>query len=176
MNLRIIIIISLIFLTELSFGQHTFDIPDFETKLDTIYDKHDSSFAIGSVVQNGDFKGHRFGYWKEYYSTGELKGSGLMLIEKYVQCCFSGPCTQHYSYKIGNWTYFYKNGSFKAKGTYETQIYNYPTSCRGGYDIIIQKVGSKWEFYDTEGEEIKKTKEIVNELETFYTSWGKHSG
>jgi len=82
-----------------------------------------------------------------------------------MECNDGSVLWKYYSYKVGQWQYFHKNKMVKAEGTYETQVFNYPTTCKGGYDMIKQKVGKNWVFY-LENERITKPKKTyVKELE-----------
>ena len=171
--LKIITLIIFCSISNISFCQIDNRPPNFKN-LDTIYNKKDKSFAVGSFSKSKDFKGDVNKYWKEFYNTGELKAEGELIAKSFTQCCIDGPCEMPYLYKVGFWKYYYKNGKIKSKGNYETQIYNFPTSCEGGDDIVIQKVNSDWKNYDINGKEIKISKEIIEELEAFYTDYGIH--
>jgi len=144
-------------------SQDTFGLID--TKLDTAYDANSNIIGIGYTIKDGNYKDLKYGAWTEYYPTGEKKGEGLFLTEKYMECNDGSVFWKYYSYKVGQWKYYFKNKFIKAEGTYETQIFNYSTACKGGYNIIKQKVGKNWVFY-LENEKITKPeKNYLKELE-----------
>lgn len=171
--MRKLLFIILLFAFILSNGQS--DIERIVGKdLDTIVDYDDKTFIVGSFKEKNDVAGNSYGLWKEYYRSGKLKGTGTLAKGSYTQCCTAGPCELSYMYKIGHWTYYYENGKLKAEGNYNTQVYNFPTSCQGGDNIVIQKVGDNWKYYDETGNMIPVSKEMITELETIHTGYGKH--
>ena len=142
--------------------------------LDTIIDYRDKTFIIGPFNEKKDIAGNSYGLWKEFYSSGELKAEGTLMQRSYTQCCAAGPCEMFYRYKLGEWEYYYKNGKIKAQGVYDTQVYNFPTSCEGGDDIIIQKLSNNWKYYNKNGLEPQMPEHMIEEIMTFYTEQGKH--
>ena len=171
--LRNSILIIFCFIVNISFSQTNNAPPNFNN-LDTIYNNKDKSFAVGPFRKVKDFKGDINEYWKEFYKSGELKAEGELITKSFTQCCIDGPCEMPYKYKVRFWKYYYKNGKIRSKGNYITQIYNFPTSCEGGDDIVIQKVNSNWKNYDIYGKELKISKRTKEELEAFYTDYGIH--
>jgi antitoxin component YwqK of YwqJK toxin-antitoxin module len=170
MKHRLIILIVLIFLNQLAFTQNVENV-----RIDTIVNPKNGDYDIGTIVDS-PYDKIRIGQWKEYYSTGEIKAEGELTIGKKSHCCFAGPCTITYSYKVGKWIYYHKNGKIITQGIYETQKIKVPNSCEGGTIIIIQKVGDNWLFFDTNGAEIKREKQQIEELEKHYNIRGVHYG
>ena len=150
-------------LSNIGIGQDTHGL--FNTKKDTSFNEKDEITGIGSTVAKGKYKGLKFGYWTEYYQTGEKKCSGMYLTEKYMECNDGGIFWKYYSYKVGQWKYYYQNGFIKAEGTFETQVFNYPTTCKGGYNLIKQKVGENWIFYSENEKIMKPEKQTIKLME-----------
>lgn len=170
---KVSILILFILIGKFSYSQKNNEPPNL-ISLDTIHNNKDNSYSVGPFSKNIDFKGDINQYWKEFYKSGELKSEGEMIFKSFTQCCTAGPCEMPYGYKVGFWRYYFRNGKLKSKGNYSTQIYNFPTSCKGGDDILIQKVSSNWKNFDINGKDIKISKDILRELEAFYTGYGVH--
>ena len=170
MKHQFIPLIILIFFNQLAFTQNVENV-----RIDTIVNPENGNFDIGTIIDR-PYDKIRIGQWKEYYSNGEIKAEGELIIGKKAHCCYAGPYTIPYSYKVGKWTYYYKNGKIITQGIYETQKIKVPNSCKGGTMIIIQKVGDNWLFYDSSGTETKSQKHQIEELEKFYDIRGLHCG
>ena len=163
MLLKFLLSLSFTSLILIGSSQEYFDL--LETQLDTTYDSNSNITGIGYTIKNGKPQGLKYGAWTEFHTTGETKGTGLYLTEKYMECNDGGILWVYYSYKVGQWKYYYKNSFVKAEGTYETQIFKYTTTCKDGYNLIKQKVGKNWVFY-LENEKITKAdKSYLLELE-----------
>ncbi len=101
----------------------------------------------------------------QFYESGELKSKGQFKVGDYTQCCFAGPCIQNYIYKVGEWSYFHKNGELKAYGKYLKKKRLIQTSCKGGDSIFSGFVDQKWKFYDKNGNSIVNDKKLISEIE-----------
>ena len=113
------------------------------------------------------------GLWTEYYKNGVIKSIGEYKMENYTDCCTGGICKTPYSYKIGEWKYFFNDRKLKEKGIYRIGTKIIETSCEGGAEIKYGRVNKNWIFYNVKGElrEISK-KEIQNiEKESVVSYW-----
>lgn len=59
---------------------------------------------LGNIVGNGivDGRNHKQGYWKEFYSSGELKSEGEYINNR----------------RNGKWKFYFKSGKLEQEGTY----------------------------------------------------------
>ncbi len=112
-----------------------------------------------------EYNNFRVGFWKEFHKNGKLKSEGNYKLDTYKQCCVSGFCDGYYSYKYGEWKYYHENGNLKAKGTYRIGKKYKKTSCEGGDEINFGYVTNNWNFYDTNGNEMKPSEKDILEIE-----------
>lgn len=91
--------------------------------LDTLFYDNRQIKAIGyyPIDKKGNKAYYRVGQWIEYYQTGQIKSIGNYDLNYYYGCYNSRPGLRYYSFKKGDWTYFYENGMTKAKATYKVE-------------------------------------------------------
>lgn len=137
------------------------------TFLDTLYYTTGEIQAIGTfAIDNyADTSFIKAGYWKEYFTNGQLKAEGNYQIGTYLQCCTGGYCRIYYNYKDGPWKYWYENGQLKAQGTYVTLVQYFRTSCKGGDQVRVHKVTQSWQFFDEKGNVATVSDVLIKELE-----------
>ena len=169
MKIRILIVLLCSGAFQITFGQKDINSTQNKTDLDTIFNMVDSNYFVGVFKNKKKLKVDNSN-WKEYNKSNELKSEGLIKFGTYTNCCFAGPCKLSYLYKQGRWKYFYKSGTLKALGTYETKIANIQTSCSDkGDNVIVQKVAKDWTYFDENGTDIEPSENLILELEKFHT-------
>ncbi len=135
------------------------------------YDNDDILIAEGyyAIDDEGNASTLKMGNWVNYFSTGQTKSKGKYEIGTYIQCCMAGPCTEFYNYKVGKWEYYFPNGQLKATGNYVIKELHVDTSCEGGDNLLFGLTSEDWMYFNSEGDRIQPTPELIKALETVST-------
>lgn len=126
--------------------------------------KSRATFAIDSDNMISYLK---VGLSEKYNEQNNLIEKGNYELGEYTNCCAGGLCKQFYSFKNGDWQYFYPNGNIKASINYKTTKLEMDTSCEGGAKLKFGNIDlSKSIFYDEKGKRIEPSDDLKLELQT----------
>jgi len=141
-------------------GKDTTIIENFETgKIQSR-----TTFAIDSEDMISYFK---VGLSEKFNEQNNLIEKGNYGLGEYTNCCAGGLCKQFYSFKNGDWQYFYPSGNIKASVKYKTINFKMDTSCEGGAQLKFGNLDlSKSIFYDEKGKIIEPSVDLISELQT----------
>lgn len=123
-----------------------------------------SLMAVGKFTNSVESSTRlKIGNHRIFYANGQTKSQGEYTIGTYTDCCTGGFCCEYYSYKIGKWIYYNKNGTIKAIANYNPFPYKSSTSC-GSDEITYHKIESI-KFFNEETRTDKELEfEMSNEL------------
>ena len=123
-----------------------------------------TTYAIDSKNMVSYFK---VGLTELFNEQNKLVEKGSYGLGEYTNCCAGGLCKQYYSYKKGDWQYFYPNGRVKAFVNYATINFERDTSCDEGAQLKFGNIDlGKSIFFDEKGMEIEPSKDLTSELQT----------
>ena len=126
--------------------------------------KSKTTFAIDSDDMISYLK---IGLSEKYNEQNNLIEKGNYGLGEYTNCCAGGLCKQFYSFKNGDWQYFYPNGNIKASVIYRTVNFKMDTSCEGGAQLKFGNIDlNKSLFYDEKGKIIEPSDDLKSELQT----------
>ena len=126
--------------------------------------KSKTTFAIDSDDMISYLK---IGLSEKYNEQNNLIEKGNYGLGEYTNCCAGGLCKQFYSFKNGDWQYFYPNGNIKASVKYRTVNFKMDTSCEGGAQLKFGIIDLKKSFfYDEKGKIIQPSDDLKSELQT----------
>ena len=77
--------------------------------------------------------------------------------------CSTVPKKIEYTYRVGGWSFYMKNGKKIAEGEYDKKIIEIDSAGGCSYSYITNSVNlNKWKFWDIDGKEIQPTTRLIS--------------
>lgn len=152
------------------FNEKKFQIDSFgfhgAKHLDTLFYENKQIKAIGSyaIDRQGNKTYHRVGLWIDYYRTGQIMSIGNYDLQFYYGCYNAMPGIRYYSFKKGDWTYFYENGRTKAKGNYKVERIHVSTGVENQFESKSLTTAD-WLINDEDGHPARDRQKVISDLD-----------